>query len=59
MGPWALYRHCQGSDRVGFSERGVKVREASGNSSRQVKESNPVLQIKYLPRTECLLRRLT
>lgn len=45
--------------RVGFSESvGTKVREASGDSSRQVKESNPVLQIKCLPRTECLLRRL-
>ena len=51
-GPWALHRHCEGSDRVGFSESlGMKVREASGNSSGQVRESNPVLQTKYLSRT--------
>ena len=47
--------------RVCFSERVGKkeLRKASGNSSSQIKESNPVLQIKYFHGTKCLLERLT
>ena len=42
--------------RAGFSESvGTKVGEASGSCSSQVGESNPVLQMKRLPRTGRLL----
>lgn len=56
-GRWAPQSHCEGpGSQSWFSESvGMKVGEASGNSSSQVGESNPVLQMKRLPRTGRLL----